>query len=81
MRSFQSNLAPHFLHLSQGHLIGKCHIPVDISKIKIKTQHFLGIKDKPSGRGVAAELCDKKGFSPEVVAVHGGHVPVSPPLE
>lgn len=40
----------------------KCHIPVDISKIKIKTKHFLGIKDKPSGHGVAAEPCDEKGF-------------------
>lgn len=41
----------------------KCHIPVDISKIKIKTKHFLGVKDKPSRCGVAAEICDEKGFS------------------
>lgn len=54
---------PHFLHLSGGHLIVKCHIPSDISKIKIKTKHVLSVKERCSRSGVAAGACDEKGFS------------------
>lgn len=54
---------PHFLHLSKGHLILKHHVPLDISKIKIKTKHVLGVKEKSSRSGVAAGICDEKGFS------------------
>lgn len=41
----------------------KCHVPLDISKIEIKTKHVLGVKEKPTRTGVAAGTCDEKGFS------------------
>lgn len=44
-------------------MILKRHVLLDISKIKIKTKHVLGVKEKSSRSGVAAGICDEKGLS------------------
>lgn len=56
----------------------KCHVPLDISKIEIKTKHVTGVKEKSSRSSVAAGTCDEKVFFPEAATVAIGHVFVGP---